>query len=60
MNKFMFGDEVSTKYGSGKVHLEDEDSMTVVVRLDDGSEVALPRFEVKKISTKKTSDGNFM
>lgn len=48
MKKFKKGGSVVTKYGTGTVVLEDEDSMTVVVRFPDGSERALPRFEVKK------------
>lgn len=49
MTKFKKGESVSTKYGTGKVMFEDEDSMTVVVRYLDGTEHALPRFQVRKI-----------
>lgn len=49
MKKFKKGDVVLTKYGYGKVHSENEESMTVVVRLDNGSKAALPSFEVKKM-----------
>lgn len=50
MKKFKKGESVVTKYGVGTVVLEDEDSMTIVVRFPDGSEHALPRFEVKKLN----------
>ena len=48
MKKFKKGDIVNTKYGRGKVLLEDEDSLTVVVELENGDQTALPRFQVRK------------
>ena len=48
IKKFTIKQRVKTKYGNGVISHIDDNSLTVVVKLDSGDLVAVPRFEVKE------------
>lgn len=47
-NKFKIGEKVWTRFGFGVVAHIREDSMTIVVNLESGDQMALLKTEVKK------------